>query len=1108
VKRITSLILFVATVALLATSMWGQQVTAAFTGRVTDPTGAAVVGAKVTATDADRGTKWTTTTNSEGAFNLPRVPIGTYDVKVEQQGFQTAAQTHIGLQMNQVARLDFQLQIGSLSQTVEVTAAEPLLQTQGTELGQNIDARTNEDLPLATRNYVQLTLLAPGSIHPDPSTFKNGQTTLNSGRPNVNGNREEANNFLLDGLDNNQVSENAVGYAPSVDAIQEFNEITNNAPAEFGNFMGAIISTTTKSGTNQLHGSAFEFFRNNVLNANDWANNFNGAPRSAIRWNNFGGTLGGPIMKDKLFFFIDYQGSRDDTPTSIQTTTLYTAAERTGDFSQLLTTASPIQLYNPFSVDARGNRAPFAGNIIPSSLFSPAASKILTSQYYPQPTNSSLVNNYQYGQNTAINGDQGDVKVDWNISDKDRFYGRFSESRYDHPTINTLPLAYNSFSTDPTHTGVIDWTRTISPSLVNEARFGVNYVYNDNGAATNGLQDFAQTVGIPGVPSTFLPSMSLSGGNVSSFGNSDNVQLFADTVIHYEDTLIYTKGSHTMHIGFQGYRYRIDTFYSGNNGEAGTILFNGQYTTASTALKAGNGSGIAEADFLLGLPSEIQGGVNGGTWGQRANSLAAFFQDDWRVTPNLTLNLGLRWELHTPWDEVKNRQANFNLATGQEYISGQSCPYNDCNALYNQYNGITNFQPRLGVAWTPRGGKLVVRAGYTLSNYLEGTGTNLRLPINPPFAVEHDNQYTNSSIYGVMPGSTLDQGFLPFTNAGNQFVGATLRVWDPNFRPAVSNQWNLTLQYQLDPTTTVQASYVGQRATHLVVPMPYFQKVLNSDGTVSPTEYLAGNPTLLSEIGQISGTASIGNQDYEALQMLAKKRLSSGLEYSVAYTYSKCMTNNLGYYGQGGQSGQSNYYYQNIYNAAAEWGPCDYDATHNFVTNAVYDVPFGRDRKFGNNMNKALDAVAGGWQVAGILSLHTGFPLTVTASDASNTGSRGYRADCIAPADVLGQQNANPLVGNGYQWFSPAGFAQPANGTFGNCGVGTVRGPGLATLDFNVSKTFRVTERQSVNLRAEFINLTNTPILNAPNTGVGSQLGLLNSSQGARNVQFALKYRF
>ena len=1107
-QRVTSLVVFFALFALMTGSAWSQQVTAAFTGKVTDPSGAAIANAKVTATDTERGTQWSTTTNSDGAYNIPRVPIGTYNLKVEQQGFQTATQSHVGVEMNQVARLDFQLQVGSLSQSVEVTSTEELLQTQDTSLGQHIDARTNEDLPLATRNYVQLTLLAPGSIHPDPSTFKNGFTTMNSGRPNVNGNREQANNFMLDGLDNNQVSENDVGYAPSVDAIAEFNEITNNAPAEFGNFMGAIISTTTKSGTNQYHGTAFEFFRNNVLNANDWANNFNGAQRSAVRWNNFGGTFGGPIIKDKLFFFADYQGSRDDTPTSVITTTVYTAAERTGNFSQLLTTGNPIQLYNPFSVGANGARAPFAGNIIPASLFSPAAAKILSSQYYPQPTNGNLLNNFQYGQNTYINGDQGDVKIDYNISDKDRVYGRYSQSFYDNPVNNTFPLLYNAFTNIPTHTGVLDWTRTISPSLVNEARFGVNYVLNDNGAATNSLKDFAQTAGIAGVPSTFLPSMSFSGGNVSSFGNSDNVQLFGDTVIHYEDTLIWTKGTHTMHIGFQGYRYRIDTFYSGNNGEAGTILFNGQYTTANTSLKAGSGSGIPEADFLLGLPDEIQGGVNGGTWGQRANSLAAFYQDDWRVTPNLTLNLGLRWELHTPWDEVKNRQANFNLLTGQEYISGQSCPYNDCNALYNQYNGITNFQPRLGIAWTPRGGKLVVRAGYTLSNYLEGTGTNLRLPINPPFAHENDNQYTDSAIYGVAPGSTLDQGFLPFTTASNPLVGATLRVWDPNIRPAVSNQWNLTLQYQLNATTTVQGAYVGQRATHLMVPMPYFQKVLNPDGSVSPTEYLAGNPTLQSEIGQISGTATIGNQDYEGLQMQVRKRLSAGLEYTVAYTYSKCMTNNMGYYGQGGQSGQSNWYYQNIYDAAAEWGPCDYDAAHNFVTNAVYDIPFGHGRTYGSGMNKALDAVAGGWEVAGILSLHTGFPLTVGASDASNTGSRGSRADCIAPPDVFGSQNASPSIGNGYQWFNPASYAQPANATFGSCGVGTVRGPGLATLDFNLSKNFKITEKQSIDLRAEFINLTNTPILNAPNTGVGTTLGLLNSSQGARNVQFALKFHF
>jgi len=333
----------------------------------------------------------------------------------------------------------------------------------------------------------------------------------------------------------------------------------------------------------------------------------------------------------------------------------------------------------------------------------------------------------------------------------------------------------------------------------------------------------------------------------------------------------------------------------------------------------------------------------------------------------------------------------------------------------------------------------------------------------------------------------------------------TLRVWDPNIRPAVANQWNLTIQRQITSTSTLALSYVGERTTHLMVPMPYFQKVLNANGTVSPTEYLAGNPQLLSEIGQISGTASIGNQSYNALQALLQKRLSAGLQYSVAYTWSKCMTNNLGYYGQGGQSGQSNWYYQNIYDAAAEWGPCDYDATHNFVANAIYDLPLGRGRTFGKNMNRVADAVIGGWQASAILSLHTGFPLTVGAADASGTGSRGPRADCIAAPDVFGQQNS-PL--GGYQWYNPASYTQPAAGTFGSCGVGTVRGPGLHTVDFDLTKNFKITERQNLDLRADFINLTNTPILNSPNNGIGTTLGLLQSSQGARNVQFSLKYHF
>ena len=1096
--------------ALFSSCCYGQQVTAAITGKVSDPSGGAIPGARVTATDIERSTQYPTATNAEGMYNLPRVPIGTYNVKVEAQGFQTSTQSNITLVLNQVARLDFQLQVGSMTQTVEVTSAPPLLQTQATQVGQVIDSRTNAELPLATRNYVQLTLLAAGSVHPDPSAFKSGQTTASSGRPYVNGNREQANNFILDGMDNNQVSDNVVGYAPSVDAIQEFNEITQNAPAEFGNYMGGIISTSIKSGTNKYHGNVFEFFRNDVLNANDWANNFKDAQRPAVRWNNFGGTFGGPIKKDKLFFFADYQGQRLDTPTSTTVTTVFTGAERQGDFSQLLSQAKPIQLYNPFSVDASGRRQPFPGNQIPASLFSPAASKILSSQYYPQPTNGNLLNNFSYGTHSAINGDQGDFRIDWNRSDQDRIFGRYSQSQIDSPSTNTFPLIYNSFANYPTHNGVLNYTRTFGPSLVNEARVGVNYVVVNNGAAANGLTGFAQTVGIPGVPSTFLPSMTLSGGNVSSFGTGDIYELFADAVIQYEDTLIWTKGNHTMRFGFQGFRERINTFYSGNSGRAGTFSFNGQYTagpapgTAAGLINPATGvaSGVGEADFLLGLPSDIQGGINGGTWGQRANVFGTFFQDDWRVTPNLTLNLGLRWELHTPWSEVRNRQANFNLVTGAEQIAGQN---GAGVALYNQYNGITNFQPRIGFAYTPGGGKLVLRGAYTLSSYLEGTGTNLRLPLNPPFAIEHENNYTLNQ-YQTLPGSTLDQGFLPFAgNAGDQFHGVNLRVWDPNVRPAVSNQWNFTVQDQLNATTTLQVGYVGQRTTHLMVPMPYFQKVLEPNGSVAPSLFLAGNPALMSDIGNISGTASNGNQSYHSLQLVMQKRLSSGLQYSIAYTYSKCMSDAIGYYGAGGQSGSQSAYWQNIYDSKAEWGPCFYDVTHNLTANVVYAVPFGRDRMFGKDMNRIVNGVLGDWQVSGILSLHGGFPLTIRATDVSGTGSRGARADCVAPGTVLGTQSA---AQNGYLWFDPSAYAQPATGTFGNCGVGTIRGPGLHTFDFNLSKNFPITESQHIEIRGEFINLTNTPILDAPNHTIGTTLGLLQTSQGARNIQLGLKFYF
>ena len=319
---------------------WSQQVTAGVTGKVTDPSGASIVGAKVTAKDTARGTLWNTETNAEGFYNLPRLPIGSYEVRVEMSGFQTAVLPPVNLEMNQTARVDFQMKIGEVSQTVEVTGAAPLLNTDTMQLGTIIDNKINEALPLATRNYIQLTLLVPGSTHPSPNWFTRAMAGgFDSGRPYVNGNREQSNNFLLDGLDNNQVSDNLVGYQPAPDAIQEFNMITNNAPADFGNFEGGIISATIKSGTNQLHGSVYEFLRNDVLNANTWENNWQGDEthkRAKLRWNQFGASAGGPIIKDKLFIFGDYAGRRINFPASTSTLSVFTDKERQGDFLRVV----------------------------------------------------------------------------------------------------------------------------------------------------------------------------------------------------------------------------------------------------------------------------------------------------------------------------------------------------------------------------------------------------------------------------------------------------------------------------------------------------------------------------------------------------------------------------------------------------------------------------------------------------------------------------------------------------------------------------------------------------------------------------------------------------
>jgi len=1110
-KRQACFLLFMVACLGLFPAAQGQDVTAAVTGSVVDPTGASIVGATITAKDRERETTYTVQTNSAGVFQMPRLPIGTYELKVVAQGFQAAVYRSITLVLNQIARVDFQLKIGPANETVDVTSAPPLLHTDTTQLSTVLDSHTNVDLPLLSRNYIQLALLAPGSVHPDPQTLTSGDGPWGAGRPYINGNREQANSFLLDGMDNNQVSDNLIGFSPSVDAIQEFSLITQNASAEFGNFQGGVISASIKSGTNKYHGDIFEFFRNDVLNANNWANNFQGLAKPALRWNMFGATFGGPVVKNKLFFFADYQGQRFDHPSSSSPITLFTAAERQGDFSRLLTEQG-IQLYNPFRLDANGNRMPFQNNLIPLSMLDPVAGNLFSSGLYPQPLNGGLINNFVNTTRSYNNVDQGDARVDYKILPSDRLYLRISEGSQHNPVINSFSLLFDSFSQARLENGVINWTHNFSPNVLNEASVGANYVRVTRGGGDIGLGNLGEKLGIanandhgPG-----LLALYIFGGAVGSFGsqNIGAAELFADTVFQYKDDVVITHRRHLFHAGFQYWRQRVNTYEAGSSGRTGFMTFSGRFTAGPEQLAvSGGGTGAGEADFFLGLPDSFGRGINStGRWGQRAKVFGVYFQDDWHATDTLTLNLGLRYENHTPWVEIHNRQVNFAPVTGQIQFAGQPCIYSNCRALYNSYNGVLNFQPRIGLAWTPAflDRKTVLRGAYGISSYLEGTGNNLRLPMNPPInSPEFETDYFTSNL----PATTTGQGLLPPTSP---FQNAIIRLWDANVRPAISLQWNLAAEHQFADSTTLQVGYVGQHATHLMVALPYLQKQLHADGSITPSPFLSGNPTLQSELSQISGTASIGNMRYDGLQVTLQKRLSGGLQGQIAYTYSKCMTDSIGYFGAGGQAAPPSAYWQNLYDRRAEWGPCYYDVAHVLSSYVVYELPVGRNKKWGRNLNPFVNAVIANWQLGSIVQFHGGFPLTIFAADASGTNSRGARANCVAPPHVFGRKPAFGSPGQfiGFQWFDPASYRPAAPGTFGTCGVGTVRGPGLGTANLSVQKEFPLSDFRRLEFRAEFFNVTNTPILKAPNTWLYFNLGLVNSSQGERNIQFAMKFYY
>jgi hypothetical protein len=855
--------------------------------------------------------------------------------------------------------------------------------------------------------------------------------------------------------------------------------------------------------------------------------------------------LGGPVIKNKLFFFVDYQGQRFDEPGSASAITVYTPAEQTGDFSALCpagftagicnsTKGANEQLYNPIAPLVPCDptkptinitcRQPFLNNQIPFGMINPVAKNLFASPLYPKTVNNNLLQNAINSTNSQFNVDQGDIKVDYKASDKDSVSGRFTRAYQNNPSISSQPLLGNGFSTTPIYNVVGDWTRSISATLVNDARFGWNHVTLNNGNSWDpSVGQFGNTIGIGnGNPAGLdgLLALNYTTGSLQNLGLAETGESFNDQVWQAEDGVTWSHGRHTFKFGGQFQHQIIKTFYPGNNGELGLMEYDGRFTNQNY-LSAVSGTGDAGADFFLGLPFHIGRGVSTGkTWIQSDNVVGLYVEDTWKFTERLTLNLGLRYQVFTPWVESNDQQSNYNFFTGNIDIANQ----NGANrALYNSYWGGKNFEPRVGFAWTPAmlGNHTVVRGAFTISSYLEGTGTNLRLPQNPPFTPAQLDTHYNSV---ALPGSTSSDGIPPTPPSGSCanfscFAGAILDLWDPNVQPAIDDQWNLAVQHQFWGDTTFQIGYVGQRAVHLMVPFSYTQRVLlpnSSCGTppcTAPSPFFVNNPTLYSTLSTVTGgTQSNGTMRYDSLQAVLQKQISHGLQYQVSYTYSKCMSNSTGYYGAWNNALSASAYWQNIYDPKAEWAPCYYDATHVLSGYALYELPVGRGKTFGSNMNKVANAIVGGWSVNPIVYFRTGFPMPVYgAADASGTFSRGSRANCNGLPAVTGEtpidQTLFPGTG-GFQWFTNNGnFTNPSVGTFGNCApqLGGLRGPHYTDVDLSLHKDLQLTERFKLQFRTDFLNAFNHVQLNAPNMSLGSTMGQVTSAQTSRNIQFALK---
>ncbi|MGI8746511.1 MAG: carboxypeptidase regulatory-like domain-containing protein [Bryobacteraceae bacterium] len=1086
---------------------YSQAVSATLVGTVTDASGAAMANTKITATEVNTGINRTAPTNESGNYTFADLPPGTYTVTAEQAGFKRASRAGIDVIVNTSVRIDLVLQPGEVTETVNVTAEAPALQTERADTGRKIEAQVLENLTLGgNRNFQNLSILVPGAakVESQHSAFFNPQVSLAT---RFNGQSRLGNNLELEGVDDNERTGLLQVLIPPLEAIQTVDISTSDYDAEIGRATGGAINVILKSGSNQIHGSAYEFNRLSALSAR----NFFDAARGHFTYNYFGGTVGGPIIKNRTFFFGDYLRIEDHSSNNDRLT-VPTAAERIGNLS---VATQPIYDPNTGNQATGAGRSQFIGNQIPLDRINPVSAKILS--IIPLPNLPGLTQNYFVNSPFYRNTDQFDVKVDHNQSDKDRFSVRYSFSRpvsfdasvygiYGGPR-GTGGNGFEGTGVQGTHSGAINYNRIFSPTLITEARFGVNRYRNDAQQVGYGMNT-ADALGIPGINgipwTSGPPQIALDTFGDPFIGFSASLPwIRAESNVLFVNTWTKTKGNHTFKWGIDLRRLRDDLLQTQTFNPRGRIHFGVSQTSVPGALTS---FGNSFASFLLDVPSDEGRDYPVAFPAYRAWQFFAFAQDKWVVTPKLTLDLGLRWEFYPPATPAHTAGfSQYNPTNNTLVIAGVGGNPSDLG-LDRHYK---DFGPRLGAAYRLNE-KTVIRTGFGISYAPFPDNT---YAYNYP--VKQNNTFSGNCTFcpAVLPNgqpATFQAGFPPFAAAvipsngivTNTDPNSTYFVVNPHFREPYVESWNFAIQRTLPWNLVLDVAYVGNHG----VDQP---AVFNLNASTTLGADIQGQPEFAA-FGRKASTELryVGySSAYHSLQSKLDHRFSSGFSLTTAYTYSKA----LGY--QSEDSGLEFYI-----NPRRNWQRLNFDRKHFFVQSYVYDLPFGKGR---HHLESGPGAwVLGGWQVSGILTISSGAPL------GNNGGTIAFPAPSAglkAPGNQNTVNHFGPLKilygdGKDKTWFdtticsatvTTGCFSQPPAGQFGNLGPNFIDGPGYWDLGATLFRNFQLTERFKLQIRGEGFSIVNTPQWNQPNTDItNASFGHITTATGNRSIQLAAKLTF